>query len=85
MTKTNWDVIKANPKLLTNRHEHWIYRHDPEQYAVENFKACAEHILSGTPFENTNTPDDYVYTPWTIEGLLEAQARGDADPTDKWV
>lgn len=47
----------------------WITEHDAEKYAYDNFAACAAHILSGTPFRNTNTPPGKVYEPWTVEGL----------------
>lgn len=50
-------------------------RHDPEQYAYDNYGSCASHIISGTPFENTNMPSGYRYKPWTVQELMEASGK----------
>nr|XP_036582071.1 FAD binding domain protein [Colletotrichum truncatum]KAF6790628.1 FAD binding domain protein [Colletotrichum truncatum] len=55
----------------------WVLKHDPTEYAYENYNTCAEHILKGTPFTNTNSPKGYTYKPWTVKELLEASARGE--------
>lgn len=55
----------------------WIVDHDPEAYALENYDAALEHLHYGTTFKNTNTPPGLVYHPWTIEGLLEAEKKGE--------
>lgn len=55
----------------------WILDHDPERYAFDNYEAALAHVQEGKPFKNTNTPPGMVYRPWTIDGLLEAQRRGE--------
>lgn len=52
----------------------WINLHDPEQYVYDNWRKCVNHVVSGAPFENTNTPPGYTYVPWTIDELLGAAA-----------
>ena len=53
----------------------WILNHDAENYAVQNYKACAEHLTKGTPFRNTNTPPGQDYVPWKISSLIEEAER----------
>ena len=60
----------------------WILEHDPEEYAVQNYDEALAHIMSGTPFRNTNTPPGLEYRPWTINGLLEAQRKGEPTVLD---
>ncbi|KAJ5296099.1 hypothetical protein PENANT_c021G02786 [Penicillium antarcticum] len=55
----------------------WIWRHDPERYAVENYVKVLAHLVDGMPFSNTNTPPGHVYKPWTIDELLSAKERGE--------
>lgn len=54
----------------------WIWSHDPERYAFENYDEVLAHLKDGTPFQNTNIPPGYVYKPWTIEELLQAKDNG---------
>ena len=54
----------------------WLSKHDPEQYVYDNWEACKNHIVSGTPFKNSNLPPGYDYEPWTMEGLMMSQENG---------
>ncbi|KAJ3498615.1 hypothetical protein NLG97_g978 [Lecanicillium saksenae] len=54
----------------------WLFDHDPEAYARDNYDKALAHLVDGTPFQNTNKPANIEYQPWTIEGLMEAQERG---------
>ena len=60
----------------------WMLEHDPEQYAIENYQSALAHLQTGAAFKNTNIPPGVVYTPWTIDGLLEAQAKGEPTVLD---
>ena len=60
----------------------WILDHDPEQYAIDNFEDALAHVKHGTPFQNTNTPPGAKYQPWTIDGLLAAQQKGEPTVLD---
>lgn len=49
----------------------WLWKHDPEQYAIDNYDKALAHLQDGTTFHNTNVPRGYVHTPWTIDELLD--------------
>ncbi|KAI0455921.1 FAD/NAD(P)-binding domain-containing protein [Xylaria acuta] len=54
----------------------WIWQHNPEDYAREQFTAALDHLQTGTPFENTNLPKGHVYEDWDVESELKKQAAG---------
>ena len=60
------------------RRASWVYKHDAEQYAFDNWLPCVHHILHAAPFENTNIPPGKKYEPWTVQGLIEEAKRNDA-------
>ncbi|KAH8748266.1 hypothetical protein F5883DRAFT_582969 [Diaporthe sp. PMI_573] len=75
--KTDWDFVMKNPEILGKMfHRKWLVQHDPEQYALENYDAVAEHLLKGTPFVSTNHVPGYTYKPWSVQELLEASEKG---------
>lgn len=53
-----------------------IIRHDPEQYALDNYEKALAHLDEGAAFTNTNTPPNLKYIPWTIDSLVEALDEG---------
>jgi hypothetical protein len=55
----------------------WSFKHDPEQYAYEMYGKCANHILSGSPFENTNYPPGHTFKLWTVQEMHDVAARGE--------
>jgi hypothetical protein len=55
----------------------WIYEHDPEQYAYEMYGKCANYLLSGSPFDNTNYPPGHHFKNWTVKELHEVANRGE--------
>lgn len=55
----------------------WLFKHDAEQYAYENYEKAADSLEKGTPFENTNSVPGYTYEPWDIVQLTEASQRGE--------
>jgi hypothetical protein len=71
---TDWDVITRNPEAMGKMVGDWVIYHDPEQYAYDSYKGCADHILEGAPFEHRNTVPGYTYKPWTVKQLLEASS-----------
>lgn len=73
---TDWDKVSKDPSIVGKPLGSWILRHDPEKYAYENYEKCANHILTGAPFENTNSVPGYKFTPWTVKELLDASERG---------
>ena len=55
----------------------WLIYHNPEQYAYDNYHKCAAHLLTGNPFQNTNSVPGYEYKPWTVRKLLNASDSGE--------
>ncbi|KAL6702431.1 hypothetical protein ACN47E_001860 [Coniothyrium glycines] len=76
--KTDWNYVKQHPEVLGSLYyKKWINEHNPAKYAVENYNKCAEHILEGKPFENTNYVPGYKYKPWTVRDVLELSTKGE--------
>ncbi|KAL2786097.1 monooxygenase [Aspergillus keveii] len=69
---TDFDAVQKNPETLAMTVGSWIAKHDPEAYVYDRWEECVNHLLNGTPFENTNIPPGYTYAPWTIDELLQA-------------
>lgn len=61
-------------------------RHDPEQYVYESYGDCVNHLLVGTPFENTNAVPGFSYKPWTVAEVLEAYEKdGELADEGEWL
>jgi hypothetical protein len=58
----------------------WVWNHDPEIYARENYEACLAHIRNNEPFKNTNIPPGHLYRPWTLQSEMKRQR--DGNPSD---
>ena len=59
-----------------------LTRHDPEQYAIENYESALAHLTRAAPFTNTNTPPNLNYMPWTIDSLVKALETGEPSIMD---
>ncbi|KAF1817298.1 FAD binding domain protein [Eremomyces bilateralis CBS 781.70] len=73
----NWDEIHRNPAAVLRTMGKWLFMHDAEGYAYENFGKCLGEILNGARFENTNIPPGYMYKPWTAQELVDKSAAGE--------
>lgn len=78
---TNWKEVKADPKLAQPKLPSWVWKHDPEKYAYENFEKMAATIDDGVPFDQVDTvppnyPLGYRYTPWSIDQIMEDVRNG---------
>jgi hypothetical protein len=60
---TDFDAVQKNPETLAMTVGSWITKHDPEAYVYARWEECVNHLLNGTPFENTNIPPGYTYAP----------------------
>ncbi|KAJ6205812.1 hypothetical protein PSV09DRAFT_2376255 [Bipolaris maydis] len=81
------DLAKAeeNPDSIGRFTGQWLLRHDPIQYAYDNFQACADHLLRGTEFKNSNFVPGHTFKQWTVTEFLEAQEHGkDIDDDGDW-
>lgn len=54
----------------------WVWDHDPERYATDNYEAVLGSLKKGEPFENTNVPPGHKYEPWTLESEMARMAAG---------
>ncbi|KAI1348315.1 hypothetical protein F5Y01DRAFT_306889 [Xylaria sp. FL0043] len=78
---TNWNEVKVDPKRAQPKLPSWIWKHDPEQYAYENYDKMAETIEQGIPFDRVDTvppnyPKGYRYQPWSIDQIMEDVRNG---------
>ncbi|PYI08494.1 FAD/NAD(P)-binding domain-containing protein [Aspergillus sclerotiicarbonarius CBS 121057] len=55
----------------------WIWGHNPEEYAEENYYKVLDHLQRGTPFRDMNIPRGHVYRDWTISEISSQQERGE--------
>ena len=62
----------------------WLWTHDPEQYAIDNYAMALAHVRDDTSFKNTNVPDGYVHKPWTIDELLDPVKADEIRKNEKW-
>jgi hypothetical protein len=82
---TDWEDTTKKPQTMPNMVGNWLVYHNPEQYASDNYGNCAEYLLRGAPFENTNSVPGYKYKPWTVKELLGASERGEVvDDEGNW-
>ncbi len=54
----------------------WIWAHDAEAYAQDNFAGCLESLKVGTLFENTNHPPGHNYQSWSLESEKKRMVAG---------
>lgn len=73
---TNWDLVAQNPQAIKESYDRWLWAHDAEQYAYENYGTAFQHLITGAPFKNTNAAPGYVYRAWNIDELLAKQEAG---------
>ncbi|KAI0805218.1 hypothetical protein GGR55DRAFT_284199 [Xylaria sp. FL0064] len=78
---TDWNEVKVDPKRAQPKLPSWIWKHDPEQYAYENYDKMAETVKQGIPFDQVDTvppnyPKGYRYQPWSIDQIMEDVRNG---------
>ena len=62
--------MAQKPELIKLQVWQWLIKHDPEQYAYDNYGKAVDYLSSGAPFQNTNIPPGLVYQPWSIDQFL---------------
>ena len=55
----------------------WLWRHDVEEYARENFAQVKSYAEDGKTWVNTNVPKGYVYESWTVQRWKDMMERGE--------
>lgn len=78
---TKWDAVKLDPRRANPALPRWIYSHDPEQYAYDNYDLVVELAKKGIALEDDdrippNYPPGYRYAPWNIEEIMEDMRAG---------
>ena len=54
----------------------WVWGHNPEKYATDNFAQARAHIENGALFENTNLPLGHKWKPWSMGEEFEREKQG---------
>lgn len=54
--KTDWEAVKKNPKLLEMPRPDWLFGHDPQEYAYEEFLTAAYSFMTGCDYIPRNIP-----------------------------
>ena len=54
--KTDWELAKKDPQSLSMPLPQWLFGHDPQKYAYEEFELAASSIENGTVYTPTNIP-----------------------------
>lgn len=75
---TDWSAMDKDPSRLLRMVGSWVISHDPEKYVYDNYGNCANYIVAGAPFKNTNAVPGYTYKPWTVQELLAYADRGES-------
>jgi len=78
---TDWEKVKLDPRRAAPRLPKWVWSHDPEAYAYENYDKAVESMNKGIPFEEEdsfapNYPPGYKFEPWSIEKIMEDMRAG---------
>ncbi|KAI1503375.1 hypothetical protein F5X99DRAFT_375941 [Biscogniauxia marginata] len=73
---TDWSKVQLDPKKAQPRLPAWVWKHDPELYAYENYRKMADTVKRGVPFDQVeavppNYPPGYRYRPWSIDQIME--------------
>ncbi|KAJ5404629.1 hypothetical protein N7509_004500 [Penicillium cosmopolitanum] len=73
----HWDLLASHPESVKPKLGRWIWEHDAEDYANDNYANACQKLLCSAAFGNTNIPPGYKYRPWNIDQLLEMMESGD--------
>lgn len=78
---TDWSKVKLDPRRAQPKMPAWVWSHDPEVYAYQNYeKAVAAKKQVAIDEENDdmppNYPPGYVYEPWSIAKVMEDMKNG---------
>jgi hypothetical protein len=72
LQETNWEKVKLNPRKAAPMLPKWVWSHDPEVYAEENF----DKVLGGDKNLEENYPKGYEFEKWSIEQIMADKIAG---------
>ncbi|KAH7120988.1 hypothetical protein B0J11DRAFT_589838 [Dendryphion nanum] len=78
---TDWDKVKLDPRRAAPKLPRWVWGHDPEAYAYENYTKAVESMKKGIKMEDEsgfepNYPKGYKYEAWSIEEIMKDMREG---------
>ena len=85
LQKTDWEKVKVEPRRANPALPKWIFSHDPEAYAYENYDKVVRSLDEGFAVGEDdrippNYPPGYKYESWTIDKIMDDMRNG--RPTD---
>ncbi|KAF2203821.1 FAD/NAD(P)-binding domain-containing protein [Delitschia confertaspora ATCC 74209] len=82
---TDWAKVKMDPRRAAPKLPKWVWSHDPEAYAYENYQKCVENLKKGIGFAEEqgfeeNYPKGYQWREWSIDDIVKMkQGDGEVD------
>ncbi|TKX24398.1 FAD-binding domain-containing protein 16 [Elsinoe australis] len=81
LQETDWDKVALDPRRAQPKLPKWVWSHDPEKYAYDNYDLSVQSQKAGTKMEDEdkfppNYPPGYKYEPWNIEDIMEDMRAG---------
>ncbi|GKT46764.1 FAD-dependent monooxygenase fsr3 [Colletotrichum spaethianum] len=58
----------------------WVWTHNAEKYATENFAKARQCMETSTEFQHTNIPKGFKWEDWSMKQELEKEQRGISTP-----
>lgn len=73
--------MKLDPRVAAPALPKWVWSHEPEAYAYENYDKVVESMKKGIPFEEDdsippNYPKGYKYEPWSMDKIVDDMNNG---------
>ncbi|KAI1856413.1 hypothetical protein JX265_011660 [Neoarthrinium moseri] len=69
-------AVKVHKLLRFYTKGKWLWTHNAERYATDNFHRAKDHLEIGTPFSNTNLPPGHKPESWTLTEQMEKEKAG---------
>ena len=76
LQKTDWEKVKIDPRKSSPKLPKWIWSHNAEAYAHENYHQVLKSAQNGVRLEDDssippNYPPGYKYEPWSIDEIMD--------------
>lgn len=54
--KTDWELVKSQPDTVSMPNPGWLFAHNVQQYAYDEFDIAAHAVETGSAYIPTNVP-----------------------------